>query len=66
MELKLELTQANERLADMYDNQRILRKLKAIENDDRLLERIAEVEHGSERGTNYRFEQPEDGVLLNE
>ena len=66
MELKLELTQANERLADIQrDNQRILRKLKAIENDDRLLERIAgeELNMGVKGARIIRFEQPEDEVL---
>ena len=42
MELKTELAQANTELADIQrDNQRMLRKLKAMQTDGRVMERIA-------------------------
>ena len=66
MELKTELVEANERLAEVQrENQRILRKLKAMESDDRLLERIAgeELNMGVKGARIIRFEHVEDEVL---
>ena len=66
MELKMELVEANERLAEVQrENQRILRKLKAMESDDRLLERIAgeELNMGVKGARIIRFERVDDEVL---
>jgi len=59
MELKTELHEANLQLAEIQrENQRMLRKLKAMETDDRILERIAgeELNMGVAGGRIIRFD----------
>ena len=66
MELKQELSEANAELADIQkENQRMLRKLKAIHSDPRVMERVAgeELNMGVAGARIIRFgEADEDSV----
>ena len=67
MELKTDLAEANTELADIQrSNQRMLRKLKAMETDSRIMERIAgeELNMGVEGARIIRFVDEDEGNAL--